>query len=84
MENVSRALRLHPHLDGEGKTGNIKDKVIAELFSQESNTRLEWTGTSPGIWKLDYGLWNLDFFYEDDLGLQTGSYSITKTLKTFL
>ena len=27
-------------------------------------TRLESTGTSPGIWTLDFGLWTLDFFYE--------------------
>mgnify|MGYP007048719944 CR=1 FL=1 len=26
-------------------------------------TRLESTGTSPGIWNLDFGLWTLDFFY---------------------
>ena len=26
-------------------------------------TRLESTGTSPGIWTLDFGLWTLDFFY---------------------
>ena len=27
-------------------------------------TRLESTGTSPGIWNLDFELWTLDFFYE--------------------
>ena len=26
-------------------------------------TRLESTGTSPGIWNMHSGLWTLDFFY---------------------
>ena len=26
-------------------------------------TRLESTGTSPGIWNLELGFWTLDFFY---------------------
>ena len=29
----------------------------------EHLTRLESTGTSPGICNLDFGLWILDFFY---------------------
>ena len=53
-------------------------------FSKQ--TRLESTGTSPGIWNWDFSLWTLDFFYRltNDSGLPTRPLTITKTLKTFL
>ena len=51
-------------------------------------TRHESTGTSPGIWTLEIGLWFMDFglllWTKDDSGLPTRPLNITKTLKTFL
>ena len=51
--------------------------ALAIISSTSSTlwTRLETTGTSPGIWILVYGLWT-----EDDSGLPTGPLTITKTL----
>ena len=45
------------------------------MLTKRPKTRLESTGTSPGIWTLVYGLWT-----EDDLGLPTGPLTIKKTL----
>ena len=39
-------------------------KNFGEWGSIKKETRLESTGTSPGIWNLDFDLWTLDFFYE--------------------
>ena len=38
--------------------------MCLKLTESKQNTRLESTGTSPGIWNLDFELWTLDFFYE--------------------
>ena len=46
-------------------------------------TRLESTGTIPGIWTLVFMEFGLLLWTEDDSGLPTGPLTITKTLKTF-
>ena len=35
----------------------------SKAFKNNKKTRLESTGTSPGILNLDFDLWTLDFFY---------------------
>ena len=55
------------------------------LGKYDDRTRLESTGTSPGIWNLDCNLWTLDFFYELRMtqpGLPTHSLS-QRLLKHF-
>ena len=44
---------------------NVKKAVSRRhvWYCLEVKTRLELTGTSPGIWNLDFVLWTLDFFY---------------------
>ena len=63
-------------------------ELFFKIHKQINKTRLESTGTIPGIWNLEFGLWTLDFFYglrtEDDSGLPTRPLTITKILKTFL
>ena len=61
---------------------SYKSRYIVNVFigSLEIRTRLESTGTIPGVWNLDFGLL---LWTEDDSGLPTGPLTFTKTLKTF-
>ena len=66
-------------------TCNLGPIMCIVMFRE--NTRLESTGTSPGIWNLDFVLWTVDFFHglrmTQDYQLDI-SRPIIKTLKTFL
>ena len=46
---------------------DVLDEYVKQVQEEEILkkilTRLESTGTSPGIWTLDFDLWTLDLFY---------------------
>ena len=45
-----------------GLLNMIFRRILEDNHIINDETRLESTGTSPGIWNLEFGLWTLDFF----------------------